>query len=123
MAKPSTVDEYCATFSGQAAARLDELRSLSRAAAPGAAEAVKWGHPAIVHAEGTILFAFSAHKNHANIAFTPSTREVFDEELAEYETGKGSIKLAYGEPIPADLLQRMIEFRINEFEQDGVKWM
>ena len=56
-------------------------------------------------------------------AFTPSTRAAFDGELAGYDTGKGTVKLPYGEPAPADLLRRMIEFRVRAFERDGVKWM
>lgn len=109
-------------FSGTAAALLDDLRRLSAQAAPEAVEAMKWGHPALVHTEGVILYVFSAHKNHASIAFTPSTRQAFAEELTGHETGKGSVKLPYGAPLPTDLLRRMIEFRINEFQQGGVKW-
>lgn len=123
MTKPTTVDEYCAQLSEQAAALLADLRSLSRAIAPETTEAIKWSHPAVLHHKGTILFVFSAHKHHANIVFTPSTREAFAENLTGFETGKGSVKLPYGQLIPTALLQRMIKFRVNEFEHDGVKWM
>lgn len=44
----------------------------------------------------------------------------FDDER---HTGKGSIKLAYDEEIPAELLTEMIAHRIREFAVDGVKWM
>ena len=123
MTKPTTVDEYIAGFPARAAARLEELRELSRHAAPNATEALKWGHPAMVHSAGTILFVYSAHTHHANITFTPSTREAFAEELAGFDTGKGSVKLPYDDPVPVELLQRMIVHRIREFEDDGVKWM
>jgi uncharacterized protein YdhG (YjbR/CyaY superfamily) len=73
MAKPLTVDEYIGSFSGPAQARLRELRELSRAAAPETTEELKWGHPA--YSLETILFVFSGHQNHANLVFTPSTRE------------------------------------------------
>jgi uncharacterized protein YdhG (YjbR/CyaY superfamily) len=65
----------------------------------------------------------SGHARHANIAFTPSTREAFDADLAGFETGKGTVKLPYGEPLPADLLRRMVAFRVREHEDDGVLWM
>lgn len=123
MTKPSTVDEYCAGFSGPARELLEQLRRLSRESAPGTAETLKWGHPAVVHSRGTILWVYSAHKNHANIVFTPSTREAFDDELTDFTTGKGSVKLPYGSPVPEQLLARMIAYRIEEFENDGVKWM
>jgi uncharacterized protein YdhG (YjbR/CyaY superfamily) len=66
---------------------------------------------------------FSAHKSHVNVVFTPSTREAVAGELAGFETGKGSVQLPYGSTVPADLLHRMMTFRIREFEDDGVKWM
>ena len=123
MTKPTTVEQYCAEFSGEIAALVEELCRVSRDAAPEATEAIKWGHPAFLHPKGTILFVFSAHKKHANFVFTPSTREAFAEELEGFTTGKGRIQLLYGQPVPAELLQRMIRFRIAEFERDGVKWM
>lgn len=123
MTKPTTVDEYIAGLPDHAAARLEELRKLSRKAAPAATEALRWGHPAMVHSTGTILFVYSAHKHHANITFTPSTREAFAEELAGFDTGKGSVKLPYDDPVPVELLRRMVGHRIREFEDDGVTWM
>lgn len=61
----------------------------------------------------------SGHARHAGVAFTASTREAFDADLA----GKGTIKLPYGQPVPADLLRRMMVFRVREHEDDGVLWM
>jgi uncharacterized protein YdhG (YjbR/CyaY superfamily) len=123
MEKASTVDEYYDGLSGDTATLLAELRRLGRAAAPAATEAIKWRHPAFVHPAGTILFMFSAHKSHVNVVFTPSTHDAFAGELTGFETGKGSVKLPYGSAVPAELLQRMMTFRIREFEDDGVKWM
>jgi uncharacterized protein YdhG (YjbR/CyaY superfamily) len=123
MGRPQTIDEYLEGFTGQARELLERLRALARAAVPAASEAIKWGHPAWVHPSGTILFVVSGHAEHANIVFTPSTREAFDADLADFATGKGSIKLPYGQPIPDDLLRRMIAFRVREHEDHGVLWM
>jgi uncharacterized protein YdhG (YjbR/CyaY superfamily) len=70
-----------------------------------------------------ILFMLSAHKAHASVAFTPSTREAFAEQLTGFETGKGTVKLPYDQPPPTALLKAMIEHRVIEFERDGMKWM
>ncbi|HKY13466.1 MAG TPA: DUF1801 domain-containing protein [Microthrixaceae bacterium] len=123
MPRPTTVDEYLASLSEVGRERLSELRRLSLTSAPEASEAIKWGSPAYLHPSGVILFMLSAHRAHANIAFTPSTRAAFDAELADYETGKGTVKLPYDQPVPDDLLRRMIEYRIREHEDDGVMWM
>ena len=122
-ARPLTVDEYIDHLSTRARARVSELRALAIAAAPAATETLKWGHPAYVHQSGVILFMVSGHKAHANIAFTPSTRHAFDDELTAYETGKGSVKLPYETPVPTDLITRMIHYRTREHEVDGVKWL
>ncbi len=119
--KPATVDEYLESFPESARPRLRELRELSRTRVPHAAEALKWGHPA--YSLGTILFVVSGHKQHANIVFTPSTLNAFVDELEGFATGKGSVKLPYSEPIPAELLGRMIDHRVREYEEDGVGWM
>jgi uncharacterized protein YdhG (YjbR/CyaY superfamily) len=123
MARPQSTDDYLEGFTGQDRELLERLRTLAQEAAPQATEAIKWGCPAWVHPSGTILFMISGHAKHANITFTPSTREAFDADLADFSTGKGSIKLPYGQPVPDDLLRRMITFRVREHEDDGVLWM
>lgn len=120
--KPTTVDEYIASFDGELnRAFLTRLRELSRAAAPQAEESLKWSSPA--YAFGSILFVFAGYKRHANFVFTPSTKEAFADRLQDFDTGKGSIKLPYDDEIPTELLTEMIAHRIREFEVDGVKWM
>ncbi|MDT0380422.1 DUF1801 domain-containing protein [Streptomyces sp. DSM 42041] len=122
MSEPGTIDAYLEGFTGQARALLEQLRALAREAVPEADEAVKWRHPAWVHPSGTILFMISGHAQHANVAFTPSTREAFAAELTGFGTGKGTVRLPYGDPVPSALLRRMIAYRVREHEDDGVLW-
>lgn len=123
MGRPQTVDEYLEGFTGPGRDALEQLRALAREAVPAASEAIKWGYPAWVHPSGTILFMVSGHLKHAGVTFTPSTLEAFHADLADLATGKGTVKLPYGQPVPADLLRRMIAFRVREHEDDGVLWM
>ena len=123
MVRPQTVDEYIDGFTGPGRELLEQLRALAHEAVPEASEAIKWGYPAWVHPSGTILFMVSGHAGHASVAFTPSTREGFDAQLAGFATGKGTVKLPYDQPVPGDLLRRMIAFRVREHEDDGVLWM
>ncbi|RAG65776.1 DUF1801 domain-containing protein, partial [Burkholderia multivorans] len=96
-------------------------RVLSREHALTAGEGLKWGNPA--YFLDTILFAFAGYQRHANVVFTPSTKDAFADRLTDFDTGKGSIRLPYDEEIPDALLADMIAYRIREFEVDGVKWM
>ena len=121
--KANTVDDYINGLPTVASDRVTALRELIGSVAPELIEEVKWGSPAYLHPDGVIMLIVSAHKAHANIAFTPSTRDSFSGELTAFNTGKGSVKLPYDDDIPADLLGRMIRHRIREYEVDGVKWM
>lgn len=100
---------------------LEQLRALAHEAVPRRARRSS----GVIR--GTILFRVSGHAGHAGVAFTPSTREGFDADLAGLATGKGTVKLPYGQPVPGDLLRRMITFRVRvrvrEHEDDGVPWM
>lgn len=123
MGRPQTVDEYFEGFTGPARETLRQLRALAHEAVPEASEAIKWSHAAWVHPSGTILLMVSGHARHAGVTFTPSTREAFDADLTDFDTGKGTVKLPYDQPVPNDLLLRMIAFRVREHEDDGVLWM
>ena len=123
MSKPTTVDEFFEQSQDPARSTLNQLRAIADRAAPNTHTALKWGSPAWIHASGTILFIVDGFKHHANVVFTPSTRQAFDEELATFQTGKGSVKIPYTETVPRHLLQRMMAYRIREHEQDGVLWM
>ncbi|HTW13917.1 MAG TPA: DUF1801 domain-containing protein [Nocardioides sp.] len=123
-AKATTGDEYVDQFEDPAAReRLAALRELVTSTAPELLEQIKWSSLAYVHPDGVIMLMVSGHKAHANVAFTPSTREHFDGELGDFHTGKGSVKLPYDAAVPTATLARMIEHRVREYERDGVKWM
>lgn len=123
MSRPTTIDEYIAGLAPPARERIAEMRALVNETAPELTEAVKWRSPAFLHASGVIMLVVSAHRMHANITFTPSTKEAFAAQLADFTTGKGSVQLPYDRPLPTELLQRMIRYRIAEHVDDGVMWM
>src|SRR5690606_24283271 len=120
---PEAVDAYLAGIPEVARAVLTELRGLARATVPEAGETIQRNAPAYAHPRGAILFQFSGHKAHARFVFTPTVREAFDDDLVNFETGKGSVKLFYGQPVPHDLLERMMLARLREYEDEGVLWM
>lgn len=118
-----TVEEYYLGLAPPARQFTLALRGVIRIEAPELTEELKWGTPAFLHPGGVIMVVIAAHRAHANIVFTPSTKEAFAEELAGFATGKGSIRLRYGLPLPEELVRRMVRFRVREYEEQGVKWM
>ncbi len=120
--KPKTVDEYIDNFPEGQKTILAKIRKIIRTALPDTNEALKWGAPATIDKNGMILVVFSGHKNHMNLVATPSTKQAFENELSDYETGKGSVKLAYDKPLPAELIKKIVLFRACEYRENGVKW-
>lgn len=115
------VDEYLRSFPESAQKSLADLRGCMLSNAPQAVEEIKWSHPA--YSQGTILFAFAGFARHANFYCTPSTIRAFAEELSALTTGKSSVQFPYGKPLAANLLGKMIAYRIREYEEDGITWM
>lgn len=121
--KPTTIDEYIASKPEAVRPRLQELRNLVRSALPGISEAVKWGEPAFVDADGMILVMLASYKRHSNIVVTPSALAAKAALLRHYKMGKGSLQLPHDQPIPTQLIQELVEFRLREYRDHGVKWM
>ncbi|MEE1617271.1 iron chaperone [Brachybacterium sp. J153] len=121
--RPTTIDGYLDALEEPALSRMRALRALVREELPEATEAIKWGAPAFLHPRGTILLVVSAHRAHANFTVTPSAKEALASELQGLETGKGSVKLPYADPLPEQVLRRLARRRLAEFEEDAVPWM
>ena len=79
------------------------------------------GAPAYV--DDTILFQFAGYKSHCNLVLTPSTREAFDGDFGDFDTGKGTLKIPYTATVPNDLIRRMLDYRVTEWSENGVRWM
>ena len=108
----TTIDEYIATFPAEIQKILQEIRRTIHAAAPEAAEKISYAMPAF--AQKGVLVYFAAHKNHIGFYPTSSGTRVFEKELTGYETTKGTIKFPLDQPLPLDLITRIIQFRLAE---------
>ena len=109
---PVNIDEYIAGFPLATQEILEKVRATIRAAAPGAQETISYRMPTFT-LKGNLVH-FAAFKNHIGFYPTPTGTEEFKKELAAYEGGKGSIRFPLDEPIPYDLISRIVEFRVKE---------
>lgn len=121
--KPTTIDEYIASCPESIRPRLQELREIISGCLPGTTEAVKWGNPAFVDADGMILVVFAGYTHHVNVVVTPSALKANAESFAGYKLGKGSVQIPHDQPIPVALVQQLARYRLDEYRQHGVKWM
>lgn len=55
----------------------------------------------------------AGHKKHVGFYPHPTTMEKFDSELTEFKRGKGSVQFQLDRPLPKDLIERMVRYRME----------
>lgn len=110
--KPTTIDEYIASFPADVQEKLQQVRATIKKAAPDAEETIKYAMPTFV-LNGNLVY-FAGFKNHIGFYATPKGNEAFQKELSAYKQGKGSIQFPLDQPIPFDLISRMVTYRVEE---------
>lgn len=107
-----TIDEYIAGFPQDVQKILQELRAVIKAAAPQAQEKISYQMPAF-YFHGNLVY-FAAYKSHIGFYPTSSGIAHFKEELSGYEISKGTVRFPLDSPLPTELIQRIVAFRVQE---------
>ena len=108
-----TIDEYVKTFPEDVRSILEKLRETIRKAAPDAVEAISYQMPTY-KLNGSNLIHFAAFKHHIGCYPTPSGTEAFQRELSPYKGAKASVRFPLEKPIPYDLVNKIVVFRMKE---------
>ena len=108
----TSIDEYILSFPRDVQKKLTQLRRLIRQVAPDAEERISYQMPAFFL--NGILVWFAAHAKH--IGFYPKASGIarFKRELSGYKNAKGSVQFPLDEPLPAELIKRIVAFRVAE---------
>lgn len=107
------IETYISTFPPEVQQILNSIRSLIHKTAPEAEESMSYGMPAY-KLLGKPLVYFAAYPHHIGFYATPTGHEKFAAELAVYKQGKGSVQFPLDKPIPYDLIERIVAFRVQE---------
>jgi uncharacterized protein YdhG (YjbR/CyaY superfamily) len=107
-----TIDDYIAAFPADVQTLLQAVRATIHAAAPDAVERISYGMPAFAQ-EGALVY-FAALKHHIGFYPTSSGIAAFQQEIAAYESSKGAVKFPKDQPMPLDLIARIVRFRVTE---------
>lgn len=110
--KPENIDEYIGAFPNDVQEILEKIRMTIRKAAPDAKEKISYSMPAFE--QNGIVVYFAAFKNHIGLYALPSGHEEFKEALSKYKSGKGSVQFPIKDPIPYDLISKIVKFRVKE---------
>ena len=109
---PGNIDEYIASFSPEVQAILERIRLTIRNAAPGARETISYKMPAF-RLNGVLVY-FAAFRKH--IGFYPPVRgdAKLQKAIAAYAGEKGNLRFPLDQPIPFDLIERIVKLRVKQ---------
>ena len=109
-----SVDDYVASHPERVQAILEQVRGVLRRALPGAEEAISYQIPAY-KVGGRAVIYFAGWKAHYSVY--PATAAVLSEladDLAPYETSKGTVRFPLDRPVPRRLIARIAKIRARE---------
>ena len=113
---PTDIDQFIAEFPADVQVILEKVRATIRKAAPDAEEAIKYQIPTFVLNGGNLVH-FGAFKTHVGFYPTPSGIAAFKDELSIYQGAKGSVQFPFDEPMPYQLISKIVKFRVKETRQ------
>jgi uncharacterized protein YdhG (YjbR/CyaY superfamily) len=107
-----SIDQYISNFPISTQKILEELRAIIRESAPAASEIISYQIPTFF--QNGNLVHFAAYENHIGFYPGASVIQAFGNELRNYKTAKGSIQFPIDQPIPLELIKKIVKFRVEE---------
>jgi uncharacterized protein YdhG (YjbR/CyaY superfamily) len=105
--------DYASGFPPKIRALLKEMRQTIKKAAPTAEETISYNIPTF-KVNGKMLVSYAAFKTHFGFYPGAAALKAFRKELAPYKTSKGSVQFPFDEPLPLDLVSRIVKSRMAE---------
>jgi uncharacterized protein YdhG (YjbR/CyaY superfamily) len=108
------IDRYLDGVDEAARATLEQLRADVLSAVPRAQQCISYGVPAF-KVDGQTIAGFAAFKNH--LSYLPHSGSVLPalaDELADYAGTKSSLHFAVDQPLPSELVRKLIDTRMRE---------
>ena len=108
------IDSYLAALDEPKRSTLEQLRRSILAVVPEAEQCISYGMPAF-KVEGKTVAGFAAFKNH--LSYLPHSGSVLASlgaDLAGYEGTKGSLHFPIDQPLPAAIVNKLVQTRLRE---------
>ncbi|MFD4706685.1 iron chaperone [Gottfriedia sp. NPDC058432] len=104
-----TIDEYISQFQPDVQEKLQALRKTVKEVVPNAVERISYQMPTFALNKNLVHFA--AFKHH--IGFYPGASGIaaFKQELSVYKGAKGSVQFPLNDPLPFDLIKKIVKYR------------
>lgn len=113
-----SIDDYHRAFSGDTLTRLDAIRNVVREVAPEAEEVISYQIPAFKLGSKFYLIYYCAFPKHLSLSgvWSEALLKEFEEELKALKVSKSAIQFPHSDPLPLELIKRIIQFRKEEFQ-------
>src|ERR1700722_8042980 len=115
MAKPKKakdIDGYISQFPADVQVILEKVRKTIQQAAPEAKETISYMMPAFK--QHGILVYFAAWAKHIGLYPPISGDKTREKAIARYAGPKGNLQFPLDEPIPYDLIERIVNLRVKQ---------
>jgi uncharacterized protein YdhG (YjbR/CyaY superfamily) len=107
----TSVDAYIRNHPAAVRKRLKEIQSIVKTIAPSATERLSYRMPAFF-LNGLVVY-FAAFKNHIGLYPGADGVAAFQGEITSYKSAKGSIQFPHDQPLPVDLIKRIVKYKVK----------
>lgn len=110
-----SIDEYIDAFPSEVQSKLHEMRAIiKKASQENITEAISYQMPTFKFLGSLVHFA--ANKNHIGFYPSPSGIASFSTEFDEngFKWSKGAVQFPIDQDLPAELITKIVQFRIQE---------
>lgn len=108
------IDAYLSTLSEPQKSTLSALRENIMAILPECEQGISYGIPAF-KLHGKAIAGFAAFKNH--LSYFPHSGSVLPrlrKDVAKFSTSKGTLRFANDVPLPVDLVEKLVNIRMQQ---------
>ncbi len=110
--RPKDIDTYISKFPTDVQVILEKVRETIRHAAPEAKETISYMMPAFK--QHGILVYFAAWEKHIGMYPPISGNKTLEKAIARYAGPKGNLQFPLDEPMPYDLIERIVKLRVKQ---------
>ncbi len=110
--KPKDIDDYISKYPDDVQAILQKVRETIRHAAPEAKETISYMMPAFKQ-HGMLVY-FAAWEQHIGLYPPISGDKTLEKAVSRYAGPKGNLQFPLDEPIPYDLIERIVKLRVKQ---------
>jgi uncharacterized protein YdhG (YjbR/CyaY superfamily) len=108
----ATIEEYLAGLPADVRTRVEEVRRVVHEVVPDAGETISYAMPTFT-LDGQPLVHVAAWNKHIGLYPLPAVDPEFDAAVAPYRGTKDGMKLPHGEPLPRELVARVVAVLVD----------